>query len=256
MNARLDRERAYWDEAYRATGAEHRKYLWAKHVEGRSYIGQYFGRLTSSLKDKRILSLGGGIDRPAIEMAKAGNRVITVDIAPAAASLTYELAKRERVLDRLTTMVASAEEVVLEAESFDAVIFKRALHHMDTARMVSRAHALLASGGVLLAEEPVCLPKWLQSFHRRFPFHPDAPRTSDERELDADDLSFVRHTFPHATFLYFDCMSRESAAYVLSRLTLGWLLQPLGRGDYLLMNRYVPLLRHFATYVIIHAIRD
>src|SRR5262245_58591495 len=115
MSARVDRERAYWDEAYRATSEEHRKYLWAKRVEGRSYIGQCFGRLTSSLKDKRILSLGGGIDQPAIEMAKAGNHVVTVDVAPVAASMTYELAKREGVLNRLTSMVAAAEEVVLEA---------------------------------------------------------------------------------------------------------------------------------------------
>src|SRR5262249_23503167 len=111
--ARMDRERAYWNEAYRVDGDDHRKYVWSKRVEGLSYIGRCFRRLISTLENKRILSLGGGIDRLAIELAKAGNRVTSVDIAPQAVAATIALARQERVLDRLTAVTAAAEAVDL-----------------------------------------------------------------------------------------------------------------------------------------------
>src|SRR5262249_53962659 len=146
MNARMGREQAYWDEVYRGTGAEHEKYLWNKHVEGLSYTGEYFRQLTSDLKDKRVLSLGGGDVRLAIELAKGGSSVTTVDIAATAAALTSELAKQVGVSERLTAVAGPAEEVVFEPGSFDGVIFKRALHHMDLVRVLTRAHELLVSG--------------------------------------------------------------------------------------------------------------
>jgi SAM-dependent methyltransferase len=253
---RMDRERDYWDDTYRATGSDHHKYRWSKQIEGLSYVGHHFRRLSATLRNKRVLSLGGGIDRLAIDLALAGNHVTTVDIAPAAASATYDLARDAGVLDRLTTMVASAEEATFAPGSFDAVIFKRALHHMDVGRMIRHAHGVLASGGLLLAEEPVCLPRWLRSVHERFPFHPEAPRTTDERELDADDLRLIGETFSRATFTYFDCVTRESVAYVLYRVRLQSLLRPLGRIDHFLMNHIAPALKQLATYVIIQAVKD
>jgi Methyltransferase domain len=186
-------------------------------------------------------------------LAKAGNQVVTVDISAVAAAATRELARRDGVKDNLTTLTASVEEVALERESFDVVISKRALHHMDIVRSVGRVYEWLVAGGVFLAEEPICLLRALQWIHQRLPFHPNAPRTPDERELTEHDLALIRHTFSHVGVKYFDFIGRESVAYFLCNARMDWLLNPLGRIDYFLINQGLPILRRAGTYAIIEA---
>jgi SAM-dependent methyltransferase len=253
IDSRVARERTYWNDVYQTDGTEHHKYVWVKHVEGRSYVGQRFLRLATGFRRKLILSLGGGIDSPAVALAKAGNRVVSVDISPVAAAATVELARQEHVAGNLTTLVGASEDIDLNDESFDVVLSKRALHHMDVERTVARIRRLLVDGGMFLAEEPICLSAGLEWVHRRFPFHPSAPRTPDERELTQDDLSLIRHSFREVRLSFFDCLTRESVAYVLARTRMDSLLNPLGRLDYVLLNKSRPILRRLATYAIVEA---
>ncbi len=253
VDSRLARESAYWNDMYQCDGTEHHKYLWVKEVENRSYVGQCFLRLAARFRRKQILSLGGGIDSLAVALAKADNRVVSVDISPVAVAATVELARREHVADKVTALVSASETIDLEDESFDVVLSKRALHHMDVERTVGRIRNLLVDGGVFLAEEPICLSAGLEWVHRRFPFHPTAPRTRDERELTHDDLRLIRHSFREVRLCCFDCLARESVAYVLSKTRMDWLLNPLGRVDHVLLNKCLPILRGAATYAIIEA---
>jgi SAM-dependent methyltransferase len=252
---RAARERAYWDDAYRPGGPFHARCLWTKRVEGISYIGERFYRLAGELRYKRALSLGGGVDRLGIFLAKAGNRVVTVDVSPVAAAATAALAAREGVADRLSPVVGEAEDALFAKESFDAVLCKRSLHHLAVPRAVARAHELLVPGGVLLAEEPICLPRWLLWAHEKFPFAPGAVRTPDERELVPEDFSLLRRTFRKVRVCYFDLLARESVAYFLCKARAEWLLRPLGKFDYFLVNRCLPVLRYLCTYAIIEAVK-
>jgi len=255
MLERAVREQAYWDEAYRPTGPHHAKYLWTKHIERISFIGEHFGALAGNLRRKRILSIGGGIDRLGVSLAKAGNRVLTVDVSPVACAVTLELAHQEDVQGNLTSLVAPGEEMELQEESFDVVIFKRSLHHMDLTTIIGHVHRVLIPGGLLLAEEPVCLAGWLRHVHTTFPFHPEAVRTTDEQELTPEDLNLVRRTFSHMNVSYFDFFARESVAYVLYKARIEGLLRLLGKVDYVVMNRYLPVTRYLSTYAIIHAVK-
>jgi protein-L-isoaspartate O-methyltransferase len=255
MQLRCARERAYWDEAYQPTGPDHAKYLWTKHIERISFIGECFYRLAGRMRDMRILSLGGGIDRLGIFLAQVGNRVVTVDISPIASAATHALAAEAGVLDNVVSVAAAAEDVDMEDQSFDVVIFKRALHHMDLPTTIGHVYRLLVSGGLLLAEEPVCLPAWLSRVHKECPFHPYGVRTADERELTPGDLTFIRRMFSEVSVSYFDCLARESIAYFLYKARVDRLLRPLGHLDYLLMNRYLPMARYLSTYAIIRAVK-
>ncbi len=255
MLERAVREQAYWDEAYRPAGPHHAKFLWTKHIERISFIGERFGTLASNLRRKRILSLGGGVDRLGVSLAKAGNRVVTVDVSPVACAATVELARQEGVQGNLISLAAPGEEVELQEEAFDVVIFKRALHHMDLPTVIGRVHRILIPGGLLLAEEPVCLPGWLLRVHTTFPFHPEAVRTTDEHELTSEDLNLIRRTFSQMNVSYFDCVARESVAYFLYKARIEGLLKLLGKLDYLVMNRYLPVTRYLSTYVIIQAVK-
>ena len=253
MDSRAAREEAYWNSAYQSTGSEHHRYLWSKHIEGQSYVGERLQRLASGFRHKRILSLGGGVDRLGVRLAKASNDIVTVDISPVAAAATLDLAAREGVADRVTALVGPCEEIALDPEAFDLVITKRALHHMDIPRTVGRIREVLVEGGLFLAEEPICLLPALRWIHRQLPFHPNAPRTDDERELTGGDLALMRSTFASVAVEYFDFMTRESAAYVLDRLKMAWLLRPLGKLDHRLVNRGLPILRHLSSYALIEA---
>ena len=149
--------------------------------------------------------------------------------------------------------MGASEEIALGDDSFDVVLSKRALHHMDVERTVGRVRDLLIDGGLFLAEEPICLSAGLKWIHKKFPFHPTAPRTPDERELTDRDLTFIQRSFREVSVRHFDLLGRESVAYVLEKLRMDWVLNPLGRLDDLLMNRSLPFLRSVATYAIIEA---
>jgi hypothetical protein len=251
--SRAAREEAFWNDAYQSTGSGHHRYLWSKHIEGQSYVGECFQRLAATLRQRRILSLGGGVDRLAVRLAQSGNEIVTVDISPVAAAATLTLAEQEGVVSRVTTLVGLAEEIPLPRESFDVVISKRALHHMDIARTMVRVRELLVEGGVFLAEEPICLLRSLRWVHRNLPFHPNAPRTEDERELTERDFALIRNTFAAVSVEYFDFVTRESIAYVLDRGGLAWLLRPLGKLDHHLINHALPVLHRLGSYAVFEA---
>ena len=256
MQARVIREQGYWDQHYQSADPEHPRYCWTKHIESVSYIAARFQHLLRGVRRKHILSLGGGVDRLGLSLARADNRVVTVDVSPVAAAANAALAQRAGLADRLIPRVAPAEEVDFARESFDVVICKRALHHMDLTRVIPRARDLLRRGGMFLAEEPVCLLPLLRWFHQHCPFHPEAaPRTADERELTDDDLTFIRDVFGKVELSYFDLLARESVAYFLVKGRAARLLNPLGKLDYVLINCCPALLRYLSTYVILRAIK-
>jgi len=251
--ARSAREAAYWNETYGCSGSEHLKYLWTRRLAKKSYVSRYFDRLVASLREKRILSIGGGVDALGVFLAHVGNQVTTVDVSAVAATSTRELAEARGIKGNLITLVTSVEEVEFGSGAFDVVIAKRALHHMDIACTVERVHKWLVAGGVFWAEEPVCLLRLLEWIHRKAPFHPSAPRTPEERELTDKDLRLIRYTFGRVKVRYFDFLARESIAYFVSKSRMDWLLNPLGKIDYLLMNQGLPILRRVGTYAIIEA---
>jgi 2-polyprenyl-3-methyl-5-hydroxy-6-metoxy-1,4-benzoquinol methylase len=251
--SRSARERAYWDDAYDPGGINHGRYVWVKDIENRSHLMGCFYRALLELDGKRVLSLGGGLDHVAVTLAQGGNRVVSVDISPMASARTRELAARSSVAGNVETVTANCEELRLEEGEFDAVVCKRALHHMDLTRVVAVTHHALAPGGMFIAEEPICLSRTFRWLHARFPFAPSAPRTLDEKELTQRDLDLICHTFRETRYRYFDFLARESVAYFLSRVHLVKLLGPLGRFDDLLINHSPPVLKGLATYILIQA---
>ncbi len=254
-DGRLAREQTFWDDTYSPGSRNHRKYLWVKYVEDTSYIAECFSTMLGRFTDRRILSIGGGVDRVAVRLARAGNRVVSLDLSPVAVEGTRELARRDGVANQLTPVVGSGEDLPFGPAAFDVVVCKRALHHMNVSRAVAAVHRTLTDGGAFFAEEPVCLLRLLRWVHKTVPFHPEVPITSDERELAQPDLDLIRRTFRETQVRHFDLFARESLAYLLWRGGLSRLLPSLGRLDDLLLNRVARPLRRLGGYVIAHAIK-
>lgn len=254
MSDRAAREKAFWDETYRVEGPAREKNLWSTFITESSYSEDLFGALLCGFIGQRILTVGGGVDKVGVSLAKHNNRVVSLDISPAAAQQTAELARRAGVARTLSVGVLNCEEMV-HAEKFDVVICKRALHHMNLSKVVARVHDSLVDGGRFIAEEPVCLLKPLRRIHKLLPFHPQAPRTDDEVEFTREDLALISNVFREVRLHYLDCLTRESIKYCLWRARAGRLLRPLGRLDSSLVNDYLTPLKYLSTYVLIQATR-
>lgn len=254
MDERVIRERRYWDEAYRAEGLNHEKYLWSRSISAVSYSEDVFGDLLRGLRGKKVLTIGGGVDTVGVALAKNDNLVVSVDISHQAALQTSRLARQSGVEKSLNAVVMNCEEMAFGAE-FDAVVCKRALHHMNLARVIEQVRRSLADGGRFIAEEPVCLLKPLRWIHEKLPFHPDAPRTADEVEFAFEDLALIAGTFRAAQIHYIDFLTRESVKHFFWKARAGRLLRPLGRLDYALLNRRPTPLKYLSTYAIIQAFK-
>jgi SAM-dependent methyltransferase len=248
---RVDRERAVWEDAYTPGTSAHDQYLWNKHIEGLSHIEQQFYLLLNRFSRMRILSIGGGVDRAASYLAKRGNRVISADLSYTAANATQNLQKQP-ASRYLHAVIADCQRQSFREQSFDVIVSKRALHHMDIPQVADIVYELLVPGGLFVAEEPVCLSTSLRLFHKKVPFHPTAVRTEDERELREEDLQIIGTRFQNINIQYFDLLARESVAYCLYRLRVeGMMLRPLGRFDDFVANRCFRWVRRFCSYVII-----
>lgn len=90
MSDRAAREKAFWDEAYRVEGPAREKHLWSKFITEASYSEDLFGALLGEFVGQRILTLGGGVDTVGVSLSKNNNRVVSLDISPAAAQQTAE----------------------------------------------------------------------------------------------------------------------------------------------------------------------
>ncbi|HYG10980.1 MAG TPA: class I SAM-dependent methyltransferase [Pyrinomonadaceae bacterium] len=253
MNDRATREKQYWNEAYRAEGLNHEKYVWSQSFTNSSYSEDAFNDLLRKFSGQKILTIGGGVDTVGVSLAKNNNRVVSVDISDVASGQTNELARQMGIEKNLCAVVMDCEEMSFE-EKFDVVVCKRALHHMNLAKVIERVHQSLVEGGRFLAEEPVCLLKPMRWIHGKLPFHP-SPLTDDEGELSGEDLALIESAFPEVKFHYMECLTRESIKYCLWKTGTDGLLRPLGRFDFSLVNKYLTPLKYLSTYAIIQAFK-
>jgi 2-polyprenyl-3-methyl-5-hydroxy-6-metoxy-1,4-benzoquinol methylase len=99
-------------------------------------------------KDQPILDFGSGTGRVSIALARAGHRVLAVDISQAS-------------LDRLQDIAAQLEITSIETATaipagrqFPAIVGADVLHHVNLDEFLPLFHAHLAPGGKLAFSEP------------------------------------------------------------------------------------------------------
>src|ERR1041384_1597107 len=106
-------------------------------------IGQTFSFLSEVLRGRqRILEVGCGRGEVARRLGAAGFRVTAIALHLSEPSPANNVMFLERDFLRF------------QAEPFDAVVFTSSLHHISPlSAAVSRAHALLGPGGLLVADD-------------------------------------------------------------------------------------------------------
>jgi ubiquinone/menaquinone biosynthesis C-methylase UbiE len=254
-SARLRREEAFWNQVYVTDGQPGDACAWMKYVEEATYTARFFNALAHAATGRKVLSIGGGLDRLAVSLAGQGRQIVCVDIAAGASAMTRALAEQHGVSANVEVVTAGCEELAFPSEEFDLVLSKRALHHMEVEHVLTKLHASLRPGGVFLAEEPVCLSRLMSWAHKKFPFYGNATHTIDEKELGPEQLAIIERQFSRVDFHFFDFLARESLAYLLTKARCGRLLGILGRLDGVFVNRLCRPLRRLCNYVVVHAVK-
>ncbi len=247
--ARAHIERRFWDDQY-AAWDEVAAGLPAGPATGRS---GYFHHLLAGIEGGDILSIGGGIDGPAVWFAARGSRVVTVDVSAVACARTEELGRRQPLPGTLQVINAPFEGLTFD-RSFDVVIARSALHHMDYPLAVRRVAEVLKPGGLLIAEEPMCLSRGLAWLQKTLPFHPQEEASPTEIKLGEAEVALLRQSFASVEFTWFELLARPSVTYLLGRAGLGGFAEPLRRLDAVLLRRLPPA-RRICHYAVIRARR-
>ena len=195
---RRERERAFYD-ARAATSAP--------RAPDR-YDAALLDRL-GPVEAKRVLELGCGAGDLSLELLRRGARLTGVDVSPRMVELARSRA------DTGTFMVAPAEETGLPDESFDLVVGKWVLHHVDVAVAAREVHRLLRPGGRAVFFENQDRNPLLRLARRRLWGARGLSwvGTRDEHPLTRADFDALRAVFgavelSYPSFYFFEALSR------------------------------------------------
>jgi len=114
-----------------------------------SYLNSFeknrFLPLLGNAKDKKILDVGAGTGRLAIQLAKMGAEVTALDVSP---KILDELNKK---YPNIKTVVGDAESLLFEDNSFDIVVATFLIVHLKNPSLFfSEAYRVLKNSGKLL----------------------------------------------------------------------------------------------------------
>jgi SAM-dependent methyltransferase len=158
-----------------------------------------------------VLELGCGAGDLSLELLRRGARLTALDLSPG----MVERARSQAEGFEASFVVAPAEETGLPDRSFDLVVGKWVLHHVDVAAAAAEAHRVLRPGcrAVFFENQdrnpPLRLARRLLWGARRLNW----VGTQDERPLTTADFGVLGERFSsvelsYPSFYFFEALSR------------------------------------------------
>jgi SAM-dependent methyltransferase len=195
-----------------------------------------------------VLELGCGAGDLSLELLNRGARLTALDLSPPSVELTAGRAALHRPDAELRTAVAAVEETGLEDASFDRVVGKWILHHVDVRRAAEEVHRLLRPGGRAAFFENQARNPLLRFARRRLARLPGVHQvgTPDEHPLTAADYALLARIFDWMALDYPNLYFLEALGRALGHRAMG----PLERADAVLWRR-VPRLRPYSWHVLV-----
>ncbi len=176
-----------------------------------AYWAMYAYLSSCGLKDKKVLVVGCGFGDDALRLAKLGAKVSAFDLSPDSLRIAKALAVREGLHIDFAEM--PAERMLYADDSFDCIVARDILHHVDIARTmreivrVARPEALFVVNEIYShsftdkIRHSALVEKFLYPRMRRSIYGPGTPYiTEDERKLSESDLAVVRQPLRPAEF--------------------------------------------------------
>lgn len=167
-----------------------------------AYWAMYEYIVNCDLKDKRVLVVGCGFGDDALRLAKLGAKVSAFDLSPDSLEIAGALASREG-LDILFEEMP-AEKMLYEDDTFDYIVSRDILHHVDIPRTMREIVRVAKPGAIFVVNEiyshsitdkirhSTLVEKVLYPKMQRIIYGPGKPYiTEDERKLSESDLSEI-----------------------------------------------------------------
>jgi ubiquinone/menaquinone biosynthesis C-methylase UbiE len=188
--ARVEREREFYD-AKSAIYHALRRLIWRAIGEFRRVeeATKYFDP-----KGKTVLDYGCGFGGKALTYVAMGAEHVTgIDISEERVREAQRRAAEAGVGDKVRFVVADAHATGLPDASFDLIVGKAILHHLDLKVAVMELRRLLRPGGTAIFAEPL----WHNPLLRLGRALTPAARTKDEHPITAADWRDCAAIFPN-----------------------------------------------------------
>lgn len=210
----LQRERAAFDA--RAAGRNGAAMPPREFAPGISFYEDTILETVGDVSGARVLDLCCGEGDLSLRLLQRGARVTGIDLSPSMVRLATERAAVHLPGAEAGFAVAPAEETALASGSFDWVVGKFALHHLDLDRAAAEIERVLVAGGRAVFVETSDLSPVLGFARRHLVGRFGIPRagTEDEHPLGRGDLAMLAGRFDDFSydfpdFVFFHLLSRH-----------------------------------------------
>lgn len=198
---------------------------------------------------ERVLDLGSGEGKETAWLARAGSRVVSMDLSHVQlmdARKSFDAVTRARVM----FVQADAERLPFAAGAFRVIYGKAVLHHLDLSEAAREIHRVLEPRGKAAFAEPLASAPLFWFARRLTPQY----RSRDERPMTrADAEEFVRAFAAWEIREIFLLAPLAYAVRLFNERMFRWLHAHLARGDTILLAR-APVFRRWAWYGLIHIV--
>ena len=156
------------------------------------------------VRGKRVLDLGCGDGDMTLALLRQGAEVTAVDLSPGMVEVARQRAEHFAPGAPATFAAGPAEALPFPDASFDVVIGRLILHHLDMDRAPAEIRRVLAPGGSALFVENSGRNPILMFARRHIAGRFGVPRlgTEDEHPLSAGDVENIRRALPQTELLY------------------------------------------------------
>ena len=175
----------------------------------RAAYRSFEGELQSRAAGADILEYGCGDCSYLAQLIEWGGRVTAIDISDEAIDAARELAAERGLADRASFARMNAEDLTFPDDSFDLIVGRAILHHLDLEKAYASIARVLRPGGTAVFLEPLGHNP-LINLYRRFTPH---LRTEDEHPLLMRDIELAKRHFDRVELNYFTLLSMGTLAF-------------------------------------------
>jgi len=167
-----------------------------------AYWAMYSHLNSLSLAGKKVLVVGCGFGDDALRIAKLGAEVTAFDLSPDSLSIAEKLAEREQL--NIVFEQMPAENLSLPDSSFDVIVARDILHHVDIPCAMKEIVRVAKPGAIFVVNEiyshsitekirrSALVEKFLYPKMRRLIYGEGKPYiTEDERKLSEHDIQLI-----------------------------------------------------------------
>lgn len=223
--------------------------------KGFSKVEELFRRMLGPIKGKRILDIGSGFGNAALNLAKEGAIVSSIDISEKLIKgCNHRAQKHDLEIDFL---VMDAQNLKFEDDKFDIILGYRTIHHLqDIDVFLAEARRCVKPGGFVLFVEPQKFNPFIE-FGRRFIKNSyEKDRTPTEHPIVPKDIKTMKRLFGNLEKREFIFLSAGCMLFDM----LGW-QRIFKTSDRIFTSvdallRYLPFLRPLYWQVVIKCYKE